>query len=102
MANPIAYFFDVNILSYRPVVIFCELVEPYSLIILIVGHVIALSLSKNAMLDNLKSFLTNDFVNSKIKAPLSRGISLLLPAQTLTKLTALYKSYSNFSGRFRK
>jgi hypothetical protein len=102
MTNPIVYFLDINLLSFRPVVIFCELVEPYSLVILIVGHVIALSLSKNAMLEDVKSFLNNDFFTSKVKAPLSRGISLLLPAQTLRKLTSLYTSYSDFSARFRK
>lgn len=102
ITNPIVYFLDINLLSFRPVVIFCELVEPYSLVILIVGHVIALSLSKNAMLEDIKSFLSSDFVTSKIKAPLSRGISLLLPAQTLRKLTTLYTSYSDFSTRFRK
>jgi len=102
MTSPIAYFFDINVLSFRPIVIFCELVEPYSLVILIVGHVLALSLSKNAMLEDIKSFLTNDFITSKVKAPLSRGISFLLPAQALKKLTALYTSYNEFLTRFRK
>ena len=99
-AEPFSFFLGINILGFRPLVIFLDLVEPYSLLLLTIGHALSLSLGKNTMINDLKNILTGDVLGSRVQGLFRRGLSSLLPLSSFSKLLSLYNSYYTFITRF--
>ena len=91
----------VDVLTLRPVQAFFDLVEPYSLVILISCHVVALVLSRNSILRTLVDTLTGDVLGPGIKTYISRSLESLIPNQVYGKMSRAYRTYSLFLYQYR-
>ena len=91
-----------DILGLRPVVIFADMVEPYSTLILFIIHSISLTLSKNSILNCLAAVLSGDMLGPRLQAGIRRSLGFLLPSAGLAKLLALYQAYYKLVSRLRR
>ena len=99
---PISYIFMTDVLGLRPVLIFSDMVEPYTSFLLFIGHAISLTLSKNSILNCLAMVLSGDFAGPRLQAGIRRSLSFLLPAASFNKLLTLYQAYYKLVGRLRR
>ena len=101
LTAPLSFLLGINILGLRPFVIFLELVEPLSLLFLVIGHVLSISLGRNTLVNDFINISTGDILGTRIQGLLRRGLSFLLPSSSFSKLLGLYRNYYNFITRFR-
>ena len=101
-ASPLSYLLGLNVLGLRPVTIFFEMVEPYSLVLLVLGHTLSIVLGKNTLINDLVNIATGDILGSRIQKLTRRGLSFLLPSSSFSKLLSLYRSYYDILNRFRR
>ena len=101
-AAPLSYLLGLNVLGLRPVTIFFELVEPFSLVLLVLGHTLSIVLGKNTLINDLVNIATGDILGSRIQKITRRGLSFLLPSSSFAKLLSLYKSYYGMLNHFRR
>ena len=98
---PVYRLTSIDVLTLRPVQAFFDLVEPYSLVILISCHVIALVLGRNSILRTLIDTLTGDVLGPGVKSYISRSLESLVPNQVYGKMSRIYRTYSLFLYQYR-
>jgi hypothetical protein len=101
MRTPVLHLCGVDLLELRPIQVFFDLVEPYSLVLLIAGHVLFIVICRNALLRSLIDNLTGDVLGPKAKSLLSRGLETLLPGRVFAKTVVIYRSYYLFLLKYR-
>ena len=98
---PILHHTGVDLLELRPIQVFFDVVEPYSLVLLFTGHVLFIVICRNSLLRNLIDVLTGDVLGAKAKSFVSRGLETLLPGRVFAKAVVIYRAYYLFLLRYR-
>lgn len=98
---PILHHTGINLLELRPIQVFFDVVEPYSLVLLLAGHALHAIIYRNSLLRNLIDALTGDLAGPKAKALVGRSLETLLPGRVFTRLSAIYTSYYLFLQKYR-
>ena len=99
---PLSYLLGINIVSLRPFTIFFELVEPFSLVLLVLGHSLSITLLKNAIINDLVNIATGDALGPTVQGFSKHSLARLLPSSSFSKLLSLYQRYYQFVARFRR
>ena len=90
---PLRYHAGVSFLGLRPVQVFFDLFEPYSLVLLLVGHALHTVIYRNQLLRSLIDLLTGDVIGVRAKSLVGRSLENLLPGRVFSRLSSLYNSY---------
>ena len=98
---PILHHIGINLLGLRPIQVFFDVVEPYSLVLLLSGHALHTIIYRNKLLRSLIDLLTGDAAGSKVKAFVGRSLETLLPGRVFIRLSSIYTSYYLFLQKYR-
>jgi hypothetical protein len=101
LSAPVLHHVGINLLGLRPIQVFFDVVEPYSLVLLLSGHALQAIIYRNTLLRNFIDFLTGDAAGAKVKTLASRSLETLLPGRVFTRLSSMYTSYYLFLQRYR-
>ena len=99
--SPILFHGGVNLLELRPIQVFFDVVEPYSLVLLLAGHALHAVIYRNQLLRSLIDNLTGDVLGPKVKALVGRSLETLLPGRVFARLASVYTSYYLFLHKYR-
>ena len=98
---PISHHAGVNFLELRPVQVFFDVVEPYSLVLLLAGHALHTVIYRNQLLRSLIDLLTGDVMGVRAKSLVGRSLETLLPGRVFSRLSSTYKTYYLFLESYR-
>ena len=101
LQSPILHHAGINLLELRPIQVFFDVVEPYSLVLLLAGHALHSVIYRNQLLRSLIDLLTGDAAGPKVKALIGRSLETLLPGRVFTRLSSIYTSYYLFLQKYR-
>ena len=90
---PLRYHAGVSFLGLRPVQVFFDLFEPYSLVLLLVGHALHTVIYRNQILRSLIKLLTFNDIVVRAKSLVRRSLENLLPGRVFSRLSSLCKNY---------
>ena len=98
---PILHHVGINLLGLRPIQVFFDVVEPYSLVLLLSGQVLHAIIYRNSLLRSLIDLLTGDVAGAKVKTLVGRSLETLLPGRVFTRLSSMYTTYYLFLQKYR-
>ena len=98
---PLLHHGGIDLLGLRPIQVFFDVVEPYSLVLLLSGQALHAIIYRNTLLRNFIDFLTGDAAGAKAQTIVSRSLETLLPGRVFTRLSSIYRSYYLFLQKYR-
>ena len=90
---PLSHHAGISLLELRPIQVFFDVVEPYSLVLLLAGHALHTVIYRNQLLRSLIDLLTGDVIGVRAKSLVGRSLETLLPGRVFSRLSSIYSSY---------